>query len=286
MTTGTPTLRGRLRHSLGRLSLTLERISAPLGVQLALLNTKLVQLGTKMPGLPPVTAYCVWRPSNVDTVRVFINYLPPGTQVHLHCLDGDGEGVLSRYTRSVGAGPRMHLLQGLITSNPPGPGRWVMLFDDDVRFASHNPGDFFRIAQHARFDISQPAHTASSYATYPMTRARFLSVARETEFVEVGPVVLVSPTGAKHVLPFPPHIQMGWGLDVEWLRLARDGLVRLGIVDAAPIVHEGVVGRDYVQSGESELLGTYLRDEGVSSVKQLARDKGPVWRPWRPRPPW
>ena len=280
MMMGSSTLRRRVRQSL-------KRITVPAGVQCSLLNTRVFQLITKMPELPPpVTAYCVWRRSNMETVRLFIQDLPAGTEVHLHCLDGDGEGVLGRHTRSVGAGPRMHLLQGLITRYPPGQGRWTMLFDDDVHFAFHNPEDFFRVAEHATFGICQPAHTASSYATYPMTRARCLSVARETEFVEVGPVVLFSPAATKHVLPFPPRIQMGWGLDVEWLRLARAGLVRLGVVDAAPIVHEGIVGRDYVQSGESELLGAYLREEGVTSVKQLARDKGLTWRPWRSRPPW
>lgn len=161
-----------------------------------------------------------------------------------------------------------------------------MLFDDDVRFACRNPQDFFRIAERAQFDVAQPAHTAGSYATYPMTKARFLSVARQSEFVEVGPVVLFSPSATENILPFPPQFQMGWGLDVEWLRLERAGLLRLGVVDAAPIVHQGRVGRDYAQSVETELLGAILRAEGVTSVQELARDKGTKWSPWHCRPRW
>jgi hypothetical protein len=78
---------------------------------------------------------------------------------------------------------------------------------------------------------------------------------------------------------------MGWGLDVRWSALAREGF-RLGLVDATPIVHIGQVGTAYSRGEEEQRLAEACNAMGVSSAYELAFEIGAPWRPWRRRPPW
>ncbi len=70
-----------------------------------------------------------------------------------------------------------------------------------------------------------------------MTRRRALSLARETRFVEIGPLTAFRREAAAELTPFP-ELRYGWGLDLHWGAVAREHGWRLGIVDALPIRHE------------------------------------------------
>jgi hypothetical protein len=63
------------------------------------------------------------------------------------------------------------------------------------------------------------------------------SVARQTNFVEIGPVTAFSRTAAAEFLP-PPPLKMGWGLDLHWGAVAHDRGWRIGVIDALPVRHE------------------------------------------------
>ena len=63
--------------------------------------------------------------------------------------------------------------------------------------------------------LAQPAHRLSSHAAWPVTRRRPASVARETAFVEIGPVTAFHRDTFAALLPFP-DLKMGWGLDAYW----------------------------------------------------------------------
>ena len=231
-----------------------------------------------------VTAVGVYRCRNAETVREFIRGLPGGAAAHLHGLDGVAD-VLEPWTRSTGPGYRMPLLQGLVEgASVPDLGS-VLLFDDDVEFARDGGQTFPSIAIAAGFDIAQPAHRRVSERTYAHTAVRHLSTARATDFVEVGPVVLLGPRALPLVLPFPPEARMGWGVDVMWAALRGKGL-RLGIVDATPIVHLGAVGSDYDTSYESRALASAAEVAQRSSIPASIGDVGQVWRPWQAQAPW
>jgi hypothetical protein len=108
--------------------------------------------------------------------------------------------------------------------------------------------------------------------------------ARTTTFVEIGPVVLLSPRATAAVLPFPEDVRMGWGLDVYWSGM-RDTL-RLGVVDATPMRHVGAVAADYGDCAERAIQERYLAQAGAKDVRELARVVGEPWRPWQATPPW
>ena len=179
----------------------------------------------------------------------------------------------------------MPLFAQLIEHDPPEPTRSVLLADDDVFFVGRHGQLFATIARAAELDLAMPAHVADSEHTFRVTEQKAFSTARETQFVEIGPLVLLSPRAFKDVFPFPESARMGWGLDVYWSMLASQGR-RLGIVDATPMKHIGAVGASYDQTYERAQLAYYCELAGVESAYSLANPSPAVWRPWQSSPPW
>lgn len=234
---------------------------------------------------PSVSAYAVYRARNESHVLRIIRSLPRGSEVHLHALDHAATG-LSAWTRGIGPGARMALLQSLMDAHPPQEGSHVLVFDDDVVFRHSTPARFVGLAVAAAFDLAQPAHGVKSTRSFRFNRVAWFSTARRTHMVEVGPILLISPRAQSLVLPFPGDSGMGFGLDVRWSALRSAGL-ELGVVDATPIRHLGAISSAYSISGELAHLESALQDQGLSSVYDLDEPlAGPTWRPWRVSPPW
>ncbi|MBM6404309.1 hypothetical protein JQN72_08660 [Phycicoccus sp. CSK15P-2] len=235
-------------------------------------------------GPVPWVLYCVYRRRNADTVRRLVEHRPPGSRVVLHALD-ESAPELAAWTASHGPGRRMPLLQSLVDRDPPLDGEWVVVADDDAVFVGGQVGAFVRLAAAGALDIAQPAHVHDSIHSFRVTRAVPLSTVRETRFVEVGPVVAFSPGVRHRVLPFPSDARMGWGLDVAWTLVRRDGF-RLGVVDATPVRHHGAVAAEYDDADEYTFQERYLAEAGVESSHELATNTGRTWRPWQRQPRW
>lgn len=114
---------------------------------------------------------------------------------------------------------------------------WLLIVDDDVRIPPHFLSLMIEIASALDFSLSQPAQSRFSNANWQITRRRFLSLARETSFVEIGPVTLVRADAMKLLLPFPQDLRWGWGLDFHWAHVVKENGLRMGIIDAATVVH-------------------------------------------------
>src|SRR5438128_2574762 len=69
--------------------------------------------------------------------------------------------------------------------------------------------------------LAQPAQSLASHAGWPITRRRGGSMARETRFVEIGPVTCFRRDAWAALTPFPP-LRFGWGLDLHWAALAAE----------------------------------------------------------------
>jgi hypothetical protein len=135
------------------------------------------------------------------------------------------------------------------------------------------------------FGIAQPAQHPDGAWRHDITRERALTLARETTFVEIGPLLVVSGPWVPRVLPFPEGFGMGWGLDVVWTDLRREGC-RLGVVDCVCVrqrAPEG--GREYDTGPEGERLRSMLRERGLERPVD-AQCTLRSWRVWQARPPW
>lgn len=117
------------------------------------------------------------------------------------------------------------------------PADWTIVMDDDVVLPRRFLDRLLGVAEHFGLALLQPAQGLASHAAWPVARRRPLSLARETHFVEIGPVTVFSRRAADELLPFP-DMRYGWGLDLHWGALAEQRGWRIGVVDALPVRHE------------------------------------------------
>ena len=190
---------------------------------------------------------------------------------------------LASHTVGVGPGEKLALLNAVSARVAP-PQGWLVLSDDDIEFVRGNVVELVTLSASAGFCLSQPAHAVGSALSHAITASRAGSLARRTSFVESGPLVAVAPEWRDAVLPLPVDRGMGWGVELEWLRLQERGCV-LGVVDAVPIRHLEPVGGAYDMTPYAARLREDVAAAGVSSVTDLQRTLG-TWRPWQPRPRW
>jgi GT2 family glycosyltransferase len=160
-------------------------------------------------------------------------------------LRSSSHDVEIRTTDAEGRG-KFENLNRLLAADPDGAGRfdWLLVVDDDVALPPGFLDRFLAIAERLDLKLAQPAHRLASHAAWPVTRRRPASVARETAFVEIGPVTAFHRDTFDALLPFPP-LRMGWGLDAHWSAIARDRGWRMGVLDATPIRHAVPVAEAY-----------------------------------------
>jgi hypothetical protein len=195
-------------------------------------------------------------------------------EVEIRTTDVEGRGKFENLNRlleatpSAPAGAAPSVPAGAAPSAPSfGPGGchpaagfdWVVVVDDDVVLPRGFLDRFLAVAERFDLELAQPAHRLVSHAAWPVTRRRPLSLARETTFVEIGPVTAFHRDTFGALLPFP-GLRMGWGLDVHWSAVARDRGWRIGVVDATPILHAVPAAAAYGHDGAIEEARAFLTD--------------------------
>ena len=170
---------------------------------------------------------------------------------------------------------------------------WVLALDDDVALPAGLIDGLLAVAEHLGFALAQPAHRLASHAAWAVTRRRRGVVARQTRFVEIGPVTLFSPKALSELLPFP-DLRWGWGLDAHWAALAEARGWPVGVVDALPVGHiTRAAGATYSKEAAIAEAGEFLRErpyvprarlaETVASYRTVAAAAGSPAREGRRR---
>ena len=114
---------------------------------------------------------------------------------------------------------------------------FIIFCDDDIEVGVGFLEAFIALQQYYDFALAQPARTIRSYVAWPITRRRFFGRARQTNFVECGPLVSMDRRFLPLALPFSELSPMGWGYDYVWPLLAQQAGLKLGIIDAACVDH-------------------------------------------------
>jgi hypothetical protein len=127
-------------------------------------------------------------------------------------------------------------LNRLAESASPLAADWVLLLDDDVVLPRKFLDRMVCVAERLGLDFAQPALSRASHGAWKVNR-RHAAMARQTQFVEIGPAVLLSRRAWRELTPFP-EAGMGWGLCLHWAAVARRQGWKLGVVDAVPIRNE------------------------------------------------
>jgi hypothetical protein len=227
---------------------------------------------------------CVYRQRNLDRVERLLAAVDEcGGQAHLWALDVEADS-LAHLTRGTGPGGKFELLAKLLDTHPPPPESWVVLSDDDYRFRRGTLRDLLAIACAASLDLVQPAHRRFVNASHHLTLVRPRVTARRTHFVEIGPVVAMSPEGRTLLLPLPAA-HMGWGVEAVWSSISLSGEINLGIVDAVTIEHLDAVGRDYDALAAERERDMFIDGIGAAAIREGRRNIG-YWRRRDAEAPW
>lgn len=141
------------------------------------------------------------------------------------------------------------------------PADWTLIVDDDICLPRHFLDCFVALAEAFEFQLAQPAQTLASHAAWASARRVPFSIARQTNFVEIGPVTGFARAAAAELLPFP-QLRMGWGLDLYWGALAEQRGWKLGVLDALPVKHEA-----------RPVGGSYSSEEATAEAQRFLADK-------------
>lgn len=177
---------------------------------------------------------------------------------------GPAEGALADKTTlaDLAGGGKFENLNRLLAAAPPlGDFDWLVVSDDDVELAPRFLDRALALCARLGFDIAQPAQTMRSHAAWRVTRRRPFSLARRTDYVEIGPVTIFSRRAAAELTPFP-ELRFGWGLDNHWGALAREHGWQLGILDALPVRHEA-----------QKVASTYTHAEAIEEGRRFLAGK-------------
>jgi hypothetical protein len=147
-----------------------------------------------------------------------------------------------------------------LLAESPGRYDWTLVVDDDVVLPEGFLDRLIGVCEAFELDLAQPAQTLLSHSAWKVTRRRPASLARETRFVEIGPVTAFGHKAAGKLLPFP-ELRYGWGLDLHWAAVAAERGWRLGVVDAVPVRHEArTVATGYPRGEAEEEAASFLSD--------------------------
>ena len=168
---------------------------------------------------------------------------------------------------TAGARGKFENLNALLSAHPAAGHDWLLIVDDDVTLPHGFLDVFLFLAERYDLALAQPAHRWRSHAAWRVTRRRPGTLARQTQFVEIGPLCALRAVTFDTLLPFPP-LRFGWGLDLHWSALARSRGWREGVIDATPVRH-----------GLRRIASSYDRGDAVAETRTFLAD-----RPYTPAP--
>lgn len=144
---------------------------------------------------------------------------------------------------------------------------WIVVADDDIAVPSGFLDHTLYLAAELDFKMFQPAHRFHSCSTYQVNQRHWNTLARETNFVECGPVFGFHHSTFDSLLPFP-NLRWAWGIDVYWSELARRRGWKIGVLDAVPIRHKRPIGRSYGRIAAIEEARAFLSERHVNHCRR------------------
>jgi hypothetical protein len=123
---------------------------------------------------------------------------------------------------------------------------FVLVCDDDIVLPDNFLDRYLDSVSQYDFALAQPARTHDSFSPqmivdgfsgHPFVEQLDGLLARQTRFVEIGPIFSVHQKAFELIFPFDEASPMGWGYDFVWPRIMTDAGLKIGIIDAVPIAH-------------------------------------------------
>ncbi|MEJ5350723.1 MAG: hypothetical protein WHS65_03935 [Melioribacteraceae bacterium] len=114
---------------------------------------------------------------------------------------------------------------------------YIIVVDDDIILPNNFLDRFIGLQSKYDFALAQPARTKNSYIDHPIVQQQDGVIARQTLFVEIGPVFSIHKSIFNLILPFDLTSPMGWGYENIWAKKISDAGKKMGIIDAISVDH-------------------------------------------------
>jgi hypothetical protein len=172
--------------------------------------------------------------------------------------------------------PKFKLLNQLLAQEDLGNYDFILFTDDDVVVPQGFLESYLDAQRRYDFALAQPARAWHSFYDHKMVVRKPWLKARETRFVEIGPVFSLDARAAKVILPFDESSPMGYGYDFCWpVEMVKAGL-KMGIIDAVSVDHSfRPQGVSYSASQNNVVMERYLlgrdhltRDEAMKTLRK------------------
>jgi len=168
--------------------------------------------------------------------------------------------------------PKFEILNQLLKREDLSRYDFVVSVDDDIVLPRGFLDDYLALQQALNFGLAQPARTPNSFIDHWITEQNPGLSARQTLFVEVGPVFSVHRSLYGEVFPFDLTSPMGWGYPNLWAALAQEKGFKLGIIDATPVDHSLRAPLTYYDRGTvEEERATLLRKHQCLTILECYR---------------
>jgi ubiquinone/menaquinone biosynthesis C-methylase UbiE len=136
-----------------------------------------------------------------------------------------------------GKRPKFQIINDLLAGDDLSRYDYVILCDDDVVLPEQFVDTFIAMQSSLGLAIAQPARTLNSYIDHPIVEQHLGVHARQTLFVEIGPVVSFHTSVFDFVFPFDLISPMGWGYENVWAHEIIQRGLKMGIIDAVCVDH-------------------------------------------------
>jgi hypothetical protein len=155
----------------------------------------------------------------------------------------------------------------------------ILVTDDDITLPLGFIDAYFADQFHYDLALAQPARAWHSFYDHRFTLRRLMCRARQTHFVEIGPVFSFTAEAAVSLLPFDETSPMGWGYDFVWPVLMETQGLRMGIIDSVSVDHSHREQGAAYSRGEQKLsMQTYLAENPHLTPKEARTTLRYFWR--------
>jgi len=133
--------------------------------------------------------------------------------------------------------PKCLLLNDLLAAHDLTKYEYVIVADDDIKLPEQFLDRYLAVQTALEFAIAQPARTQNSFVDHPIVLQQAGAVARQSLFVESGPLVSFHQSAFGLTLPYDQDSLMGWGVENVWAYRIQENGLKMGIIDVLPVEH-------------------------------------------------
>ena len=193
-------------------------------------KARVLVLGVYLADRPNSVGHLIERLASTGTIEVVQRW----AAVNGRSADPRVEALTVRHV--AGPRPKATIVNELLEPGDLEHFDFVIVSDDDIHLPHDFLAAFLAYQQKLDFSIAQPARTWHSHFDHAFVLRRPWLLARQTHYVESGPLVSFRRDAARLLLPFDEASPL-WGLDFVWPEVMGRHGMKMGIVDCVPVDH-------------------------------------------------